>query len=265
MRLGTTSYIYPADIITNVRRLAGRVQDVELVLFEADEDNNLPDRQTVAELKKIASDYRMTYTVHLPLDLRLAAGDNSGSIQKARRVVSATADLSPYGFIVHLEDENHNVGLDPGRWVENSAASLEQLAVEIGDPTRICAENLENHSPLLLDGLLERVPVSYCADVGHLWKQRLDPMPHLERWLPRIGVVHIHGIRARDHEALSLIGAEKVDPVVKILDVGFRGVLTFEVFADTDLQDSLDALERSLQRVRGRGGDKKPGDRSPGC
>ncbi len=59
MRLGTTSYIYPADIITNVRRLAGKVQDVELVIFELDEGSNgLPDDDTIAELNALSADAR---------------------------------------------------------------------------------------------------------------------------------------------------------------------------------------------------------------
>ncbi|MCX7010033.1 MAG: hypothetical protein NTY53_22795 [Kiritimatiellaeota bacterium] len=35
-RVGVTSYVYPADILPNVERLAGRVDDVELVLFESE-------------------------------------------------------------------------------------------------------------------------------------------------------------------------------------------------------------------------------------
>ncbi len=68
MRLGTTSYIYPADIITNVRRLAGKGQDVELVIFELDEGSSvLPDDDTIAELSSLGAEHDMTYTVHLPL------------------------------------------------------------------------------------------------------------------------------------------------------------------------------------------------------
>ena len=39
-RLGTTSYIIPDEILPNVRFLAGKVQDVELVLFEVDDGQN---------------------------------------------------------------------------------------------------------------------------------------------------------------------------------------------------------------------------------
>jgi len=35
-RLGSTSYVYPADLVTNARQLAGRVDDIELVLFETE-------------------------------------------------------------------------------------------------------------------------------------------------------------------------------------------------------------------------------------
>jgi len=73
MRLGTTSYIYPADIITNVRRLAGKVQDVELVIFEPEEcSSGLPDDGTIAELNSLGAEHGMTYIVHLPLGLGLA-------------------------------------------------------------------------------------------------------------------------------------------------------------------------------------------------
>ncbi len=72
MRLGTTSYINPADIITNARKLAGRVDDIELVIFQADHEDDLPDRDAIDELIQIASDHNMTYTVHLPLNLGLA-------------------------------------------------------------------------------------------------------------------------------------------------------------------------------------------------
>ena len=78
-RIGATSYIIPDDILPNARYLAalGEVQDIELVLFEVDDGpNNLPSPETVAELAALAGAHGLTFTVHLPLDLRLgASGD----------------------------------------------------------------------------------------------------------------------------------------------------------------------------------------------
>jgi predicted xylose isomerase-like sugar epimerase len=74
----------------------------------------------------------------------------------------------------------------------------------------------------------------------------------------------MHGIRTRDHTSLSSVDPQKLDPVVRLLDEGFRGVLTFEVFSEADFQDSLEAFGNSVQRVRARDGNKEPGECSPG-
>ena len=74
-RLGTTSYIIPDEILPNVRFLAGKVQDVELVLFEVDDgQNNLPDPQTIQTLWELSHKQDMSYTVHLPLDSEVKLG-----------------------------------------------------------------------------------------------------------------------------------------------------------------------------------------------
>jgi len=254
MRLGTTSYIYPADIITNVRRLAGRIEDIELVLFELDDpSNDVPDRQTISELVRIASLHSMSYTVHLPLDLRLADDDNSSSVEKALRGIQSTADLSPHGFIIHLEGSAQLDRPNLGRWLENCARGLEILGEATGGLEALCVENLDRWPPELLDLILERIPVSGCIDVGHLWMQGIDPIPHLERWLPRARVTHIHGVGTRDHQRLSLMTGAHLDPVVELLDQSFDGVLTFEVFSEESFLDSLETFRQALDRTRSRG------------
>jgi hypothetical protein len=92
-RLGTTSYIIPADLITNVRFLAPYVDDIELVLFEADDESNLPDKKTISELGSIARSENLTYTVHLPLGLSLGVVDEDErcrSVKKALHIVELT-------------------------------------------------------------------------------------------------------------------------------------------------------------------------------
>ena len=57
-RLGTSSYIIPDDILPNVRYLAGKVRDIELVLFEVDDgQNSLPSAEVIDELIKLAALY----------------------------------------------------------------------------------------------------------------------------------------------------------------------------------------------------------------
>ena len=205
MRLGTTSYIYPADIITNVRRLAGKVQDVELVIFELDEGSNgLPDDDTIAELNALSAEHEMTYTVHLPLGLGLA--DEQPSVAKAVRVIRGTERLLPHGFIVHLDGKAQMSPDELKRWRDNSLRSLEIICDEVRHPGQICVENLEDQSPTMLDSILDKMPVSCCIDIGHLWKQELDPIPVLERWLSRAtGCPHSRRRGARPQATFSYV------------------------------------------------------------
>jgi sugar phosphate isomerase/epimerase len=249
MRLGTTSYIYPADIITNVRRLAGKVQDVELVIFELDDcSNGLPDSDTIAELNSLASAHNMSYTVHLPLGLGLA--DGQSSVAKAVHVIRGTERLQPRGFIVHLDGTTGTGPDELERWTDNSLRSLEIICNEVRIPELVCMENLEDQSPTVLDAILDKMPVSCCIDIGHLWKQGLDPVPVIERWHSRARVAHIHGVGQRDHKSLSLIPEARLDRVVETLHRLFRGVLTIEVFNERDLLDSLAAFQRSSKRCQ---------------
>ena len=243
MRIGTTSYIYPADIITNVRKLAGRVQDIELLLLEvSDPERDLPDKNVIRELRQIAADHGMTYTVHLPLTLGLAG--NRGNVDLARRVILSTLELDPYGFNVHLEDGFWKSSNELPRWVENAVKSLELIRETTGVMDKICVENLEDQPRRMMDSVLASIPVSCCVDVGHLWKHGLDPVPCLESWLPRARVVHIHGVGAKDHQKLSVTPLDRLEPVVALLEKSFNGVLTIEIFSEPDLIDSQAVLRK---------------------
>lgn len=249
MRIGTTSYIYPADIPTNVQKLAGRVEDVELVIFECDEyGTNLPDKATEEILCTIASQHGMTYTVHLPLDLRLAT-DNP-SFSKAINVIWSTRGLDPKAYVVHVDD-GENGFERTARSMENSVRSLNRLTSILVSSKLICVENLDNQSPEILDELLKLTPVSCCVDVGHLWQQGENPLPWLERWLPRTKVVHLHGVGSRDHEGLSHVPIADLDAVAHFLLKSFDGVVTLEVFSEADLADCLLQLNASIARSRG--------------
>lgn len=234
-RLGSTSYVWPADILPNVRRLGPLVDDVELVLFEVDEHSNLPDTATVDELNGLAQRHQLTYTIHLPLDLSLA---HAASLQKAEKVIACTRALSPWAYVLHLD--GRLVESSPGpdtlaRWVSDACQALEAVAALIGDRSRLCVENLENYPAELLFPVLEEVPVSLCVDVGHLWLRERDPVSFLREQLGRTRVIHLHGIGDRDHQSLLHQGVEAVKPVLELLSRRqYTGVLTLEVFSRED-------------------------------
>ncbi len=255
-RIGATSYIIPADILPNVEYLASFVDDVELVLFETDEyGSNLPDAALCARLAGLAKAHALTYTVHLPLDLRLGDGSaaKSGdeghvSLRKARRVVEATRALAPYAYVLHLDGRALAEGISPAgliEWQANARRALEILAGWVGDPARVCVENIERWDPEAFAPVVSALGGGRTIDVGHLWLQGVDPLVHLARWIERTRVVHLHGIGARDHQSLAHVPPAQLDPVVRFLAQRFEGVVTLEVFDQADLDESLRVLDGS--------------------
>ncbi len=252
-RLGTTSYIIPADILPNVRYLAGKVKDVELVLFEVDDgSSNLPTRVQITELRSIAADHDLTYTVHLPLDLRLAddGSPRHASLEKAHRVIDCTLELDPWAFVLHLDGESVRNGRAPEamqRWQEQAVQSLEIVGGWAGGVKKLAVENLEGYPFDFYQPVLERIAVSRTVDVGHLWLDNHDPVTYLRNALPRTRVIHIHGIDGRDHKSLSHIPTDKLRAVLdELVRAEYRGVLTVEVFSEDDFLTSCAAIKAIL-------------------
>jgi sugar phosphate isomerase/epimerase len=238
-RLGSTSYVWPDDILPNVRQLGPWVDDVELVLFEADDFSNLPDADVVTQLNALAEDHDLTYTVHLPLDLTLA---HPPSLEKAAKVIASTRALSPWAYVLHLDGRAVEDEPEPAllaRWQDDALRALQAVALMVGDAGRLCVENLENYAPERFLPLLEQLPVSLCLDIGHLWLTDRDPLPFLESHLARTRVIHLHGIGTRDHQSLLHQGADRLAPVLDLLSArGYDGVLTLELFSLEDFFSS---------------------------
>ena len=251
-RVGTTSYILPDDILPNVDYLAPLVDDIELVLFETDEyGSNLPTAETCDRLVELAQRHHITYTVHLPLDLRLAddGAEQHVSLVKARRVIEATARLKPFAYTVHLDgqvvmEDNSSEAL--AQWQHNAAGALETVAGWLPGPEYLAVENIETWDPAAFAPVLDGVPVSRTMDIGHLWLAGRDPMPDVRDWCPRTRVVHLHGVGSRDHQSLSHAPAASLNAVVGHLADCFDGVLSLEVFNQEDFLSSLAVLQRAL-------------------
>ncbi len=255
-RIGTTSYIIPDDILPNVRWLVRRVRDVELVLFDVDDgQNNLPSPGVVRDLRTIAADNDLTYTVHLPLDLKLADDGcmRDASIDKARKVIECTASLAPWAYVVHLDGREVLGQSDPTaleRWRTRATHALEIVAEWTRGAAQLAVENLDRYPPRLNDEVLDRIPVSRCVDLGHLWLDGHDPIPYLAEWLPRTKVIHIHGIAERDHASLAHVPVERLQTVVRVLvEQDYTGVVTIEVFGEEDFHSSMEALRRAGEGI----------------
>jgi sugar phosphate isomerase/epimerase len=109
----------------------------------------------------------------------------------------------------------------------------------VGHLSRLCIENLENYEPEHYLHILERLPVSLCIDVGHLWLVGRDPARFMQEHLARTRIVHLHGVAGQDHRSLTLHSRESVMEVVDVLlAAAYPGVLTLEVFGCEDFCSS---------------------------
>lgn len=254
-RLGTTSYIIPAGIVPNLRHLQGRIDDVELVLFESDMFSNMPSPIEVEEMAGLKTACDLTYTVHLPLDTRLGSADEAertASVGKCRRVIERMGPVEAFAWILHLHGDRRG---DPptddvARWNEQNRRSLGEL-LEGGPAARtICVETLD-YDFALVAALVEEFDVSVCLDIGHLLVNRRNVAVHLDRWLDRARVLHVHGVNLEGTDHVNLghlpegLLEDLADRLARTAGRGAR-VLTMEVFGEDDFERSIRTIAERL-------------------
>ncbi len=245
-RLGTTSHIYEdTDLVGNVRRLGPLVDDVELVLYDtADYGSNIPDAAAVADLVRLAAEYHLTYTIHLPEDL----WPENDSLAKAARVIDATRALRPFAYIAHLDGRSlppHPALADTSDWRRKSGAALDAVIAIAGQPELVCVENVETWDPYLFGDIVCERGARFCVDVGHLWLEDAFVDAYLCSHLPHATVIHLHGVGARDHQSLALMPLDDIRYICEALSFpDSERVVTLEVFSEDDLLESLQVMQR---------------------
>lgn len=247
--IGTSSYIIPDDILPNVRYLADRVQDIELVLFDIDEYCNIPDKEQAEELIRLADRHGLSYTVHLPLNLNFSDRERDISIEKALKVINGTRCLHPHAFICHLEckDIPDAEGAALRDWQEQRIRAVNMLAEISGVRAELAIENLETYPIDRNEPVIRACGTHACLDIGHLFLQKIDPLPVMRKWLPLTTVVHLHGIGSRDHQSLAHMPKETISSVMKeLVREDYHGVVTLEVFSEADFQSSMELIQECL-------------------
>lgn len=243
-RLGATSWIFQAGMAVNVEAVAGAVDDVELLALESSGKPAPPGDGELRRLRELAAAANLSYTVHLPLDVRLAAADEAERHRAVEACLATAArfrELGPLAWVTHVVKEDP---LEPGRWMESAGRSLRELAAAGLGADRLAVENLDYPFDLV-DRLSAACGTSLCLDVGHLLLAGGRPAETLARVGGRCRVVHLHGvIDGHDHRDLS--GLDPAE-LARILDAasgpGAAGrVVTLELFAQADLARSLEIL-----------------------
>ena len=112
--------------------LAPLVDDVQLLFFESAAKSRSAPTLDVQALRDLAEEHGLSYTVHLPTDLALGAAsraERQEGIGEILRLMAQLAPLAPLSFDLHLVREPD---LPEAAWLDNLAASLEELSVALG-------------------------------------------------------------------------------------------------------------------------------------
>jgi sugar phosphate isomerase/epimerase len=248
-RLGVTSYVYPADLGTNIRALAPVVDDIELVFFESSDASTFPLPSEILQWQAVARDHDLTFTIHFPIDKALGSPNRSereAFLSTTLRLVELCRPLDPHGWILHVEGIEADAAPDRVRqWQEDSLPLMHTLSGEVGDPGAVCLENLDYPFDWC-EPMLAELPFSVCLDFGHLWQGNRDWRAHVNRWLPRTRIIHLYGTdQSSRHYSLARSPVPLVKEVLRSLG-GYKDVLTLETFGYDDTASSLSRLADCL-------------------
>ncbi|MEE9367607.1 MAG: cobamide remodeling phosphodiesterase CbiR [Pontiella sp.] len=250
-RLGTTSFILRDDILPNVHYLKDKVDHIELLVFEPDEQSNYPSPEMVAELNAVAADHDLTYTVHLPIGIHLGTRDillRKKNVATFLRAIDATRPLNPHAWDLHLEpDEGSQTNPihDLAAWQDSCFQSLEELKSGGADPLLVGLETLE-YPFEYAEPVVNETGFGICLDIGHCWYRGYDEDWFIKTLLPKARSFHLHGFdNVRDHRGLNHVPIQKlkrfINSVAAQPDVADR-VVSIEVFGEKHLTPSLEVL-----------------------
>jgi len=251
-RLATTSYVYPDHMIPNVAMLSPFFDEIELVLFESESQDNLLDDVQIKALMNFHLHQDVAFNIHLPIDISL--GDKSEVIRSkgasvVKRRIERTLPLNPSIYTLHLERRNKNGREEPDieTWRRRIRQSMEEIVrCEMGS-NRISIETLEYPFEWVED-IVKEFGLSICLDIGHILIHEQDLRSYLEKYLTNTSIIHLHGFQdSVDHLGIDRLSESALEMIFSHLR-DYHGIVSLEVFSIDDLKRSLTTLEEKWGR-----------------
>jgi sugar phosphate isomerase/epimerase len=266
--ISAPSMVFGMDLVENVKNLSRIVNHIEIVIFHTPELHNIPTAEEILFLKEIKTEKYLSYSIHLPASLEIAAESElkrKNAVRMATQIIAQLSELDPEYHVLHIPITTPTLTAEPGcyimdkgqfmyaAWADRAIASLNHIQKETGLKQRLLLENI-NYSPKLLELIREQGSCAFCLDIGHLLLGRESVRKTLKRYLPVIKEIHIHGVMGWDeHLGLEVLPEVRVQSWFHCLnDYGYTGILNLEVFDPVDLKKSLQVLEK-MKNI-------KPGD-----
>jgi sugar phosphate isomerase/epimerase len=251
-KLATTSYIFPDRVVPNVTSLAPFLDEIELILFESEGQEDSPDQEEIETLMNLSSQHQVGFNIHLPLDIFL--GDKSETIRSkgisiVRRTIKRTLPLQPSVYTLHLDRRNKYGAAEPDIeiWQRRILQSIEEIARDEIGLNPISIETLE-YSFEWIEDLVKKFGFSICLDIGHILIQGRDLGYYLDKYLVETSIIHLHGFQnSTDHLGIDRLSDSVLKQIFSRLH-DYHGIVSLEVFSMEDLEKSLATLEEKWGR-----------------
>ena len=245
--MATTSYVYPDHLLPNVVKLAPFFDEIELVFFESERQDNLSDEDEITQLMPLSIHHEVNFNVHLPLDLFL--GDEREEVRShgtsvVKRMIERTLCLNPSIYTLHLERRNRNGKEEPDieTWRRRIIQSVEEIVEYENKSNRISIETLDYPFEWIED-IVKDHGFSICLDIGHILIHGQDLQRYLEKYLHNTSIIHLHGFQnGIDHLGIDRLSGEALKLTLSYLH-DYHGIVSLEVFSIEDLKRSLIILE----------------------
>jgi sugar phosphate isomerase/epimerase len=254
--------VFGKDLTENVSLLAGRMDHIEIILFQTSNLHNIPSAGDIDYLNGIREKNKITYSVHLPAFLEIASSDRKkreASIRLANNIITRMNAIRPLHYVLHIPFTTPTLTPQPDvyfynddkeqfySWIPRALNSLKLLKDVAGQGTKILVENI-NYSPLFLKPFLHNGLCDLCLDVGHLLLGREMVIDSLKNYLEAIGEIHLHGVIGyEEHLSLSVLPIERVSKWVRFLwQSEFSGIVNIEVFTPEDLEESINIISETF-------------------
>jgi sugar phosphate isomerase/epimerase len=227
--------------------LAPFLDEIELVLFESEGKDNLPDEEEISRLISLSIYHEVNFNVHLPIDIFL--GDRSEKVRSkgvsiVKRVIERTLCLNPSVYTLHfdLRNKNGREESDIEAWRRRIIQSVEEV-VEYGvGSNRISIETL-GYPFEWIEDIIRDFGFSVCLDIGHILIKDQDLRLYLDNYLANTTVIHLHGFQnGIDHLGIDQLPESALKLILSYLR-DYHGIVSLEVFSIDDLKRSLITLE----------------------
>jgi sugar phosphate isomerase/epimerase len=246
-KIGTTSFIYPDDYVSNVKMLGPYLENIELLLFESNHTDALPSKHVIGELASLAEDFNLTYNVHLPTDISISSRDQQQqriAVETISRVAERVAPLSPTTLTLHVPYNDNSLDEDNIKsWQERAIKNLAEILFNGTPGHLISIENLDYPFEILAP-LISELDLTICLDCGHLILHGDDIEEFFDTYAAKTAIIHVYGVQNNHfHGALDQLPEKLIIPTTRLL-AKFNGIVSLEVFSHADLDASLKFLEK---------------------